>query len=204
MKKAYLVIPLVISIGLVIIPAAYFSSSVIITVKSDSMFPTLNLGDQLVTKQVDINEIKEGDIIALDTHFEHTDIIINRVIEISEKNGKIEIITKGDHDDYSETWINIQDSLIGLVSEVNHPLLVFQADAVRYPLVAIAVISSILLVKEFLKNKAVQVEQLYCFRCNNRWYPRIIEGKVKIPDTCPNKDCRSPYWHTPRKKNNEK
>lgn len=204
MKKAYLIIPLVVSIGLVIIPVAYFSSNVLITIKSDSMFPTLNLGDQLVVNRVDINEIKEGDVIAFDTHFEHTGITVSRVVEVSEKNGEIEIRTKGDHNDHPDTWTIRQDSLIGLVSEVNDPLLGLQEEAVRYTLIAVAVISSILLVKEFLKKKALEIEQLYCFRCNNRWYPRIIDGKVKIPDTCPNKDCRSPYWNTPRKKNKEK
>jgi len=200
MKKAYLIIPLAVSIGLVITPTAYFSSNPIIIVKSDSMYPTFNPGDQLVVNRVDIGEIKEGDIIAFDTHFEEIDIIAHRVVEVSEKIGEIEIRTKGDHNDFTDAGVIRQDSFIGLVSEVNHPLLGLQTEAVRYSLIALAAILSIFLVKEFLKKKTLEVDQLYCFRCNNRWYPRIIDGKVKIPDTCPNKDCRSPYWHTPRKK----
>jgi len=200
MKKAYLIIPLVVSILLVIIPAASFSSNQIITVTSDSMSPALNVDDQLLVNQVDITEIREGDIVAIDIHFHDVPIITHRVVEVSEKNGETEIYTKGDHNAQRDDWAITQDSLVGLVVEINPPLLGLVADSVRYPLIAIAIISAILLGREFVKKKSLEIEQLYCFRCNNRWYPRIIDGKIKIPDTCPNKDCRSPYWRTPRKK----
>jgi len=200
MKKAYLIIPLVVSILLVIIPAASFSSNPIITVTSDSMYPALNVDDQLLVNQVDITEIREGDIVAIDIHFHDVPIITHRVVEVSEKNGETEIYTKGDHNVQRDDWVITQDSLVGLVVEINPPLLGLVADSVRYPLIAIAIISAILLGREFVRKKSLEIEQLYCYRCNNRWYPRIIDGKVKIPDTCPNKDCRSPYWRTPRKK----
>ena len=200
MKKAYLIIPLVVSIGLVIIPASVISSNPIITVTDDSMYPTLVPGDKLLVNPVDISEIKVGDIISFDTHFEEANIITHRAVEVLENNGVVEIHTQGDHDDHPDTWIIRQESLIGLVAEVNPPILGLIEDAVRYPLIAIAAISSILLGIEFARKKSLEIEQLYCFRCENRWYPRIIDGKVKIPDTCPNKDCRSPYWRTPRKK----
>jgi len=200
MKKAYLIIPLVVSIGLVIIPASSLSSNPIILVTDDSMYPTLIPGDKLLVNPVDISEIKVGDIIAFDTHFEEANIITHRVVEVSESNGVVAIHTQGDHDDQPDNWIIRQESLIGLVAEVNPPILGLIEDAVRYPLIAIAVISAILLGIEFARKKSLEIKQLYCYRCDNRWYPRIIDGKVKIPDTCPNKDCRSPYWRTPRKK----
>ena len=199
MKKAYLIIPLAVSIGLLIIPVAAFSSNPIITVASDSMFPTLSPGDQLLINKVGIRDIKEGDIIAFDSHFEGVDILAHRVVEVSEKNNKTEIHTQGDHNDHPDFWVVTEESLIGIVAEVNPPLLGLQADAVRFPLIAIAVISGALLAKEFVRKKALEVEQLRCERCSYAWYPRIIDGKIKIPDTCPNKNCRSPYWQTPRR-----
>jgi len=199
MKKVYLIIPLVVSLAFLIISFAAFASNPIITVKTDSMLPTLIPGDQLVISQVGIDEIKVGDIIAFDTHFEESGIITHRVIEVSETGDKIEFHTQGDHNLDPDVWIIDEESYIGLVGEVNPPLVGFQADAVRYPLIIVAIISAILLVIEFVKKKSLEIERLYCYRCDNRWYPRIIDGKVKIPDTCPNKDCRSPYWKTPRK-----
>jgi len=163
------------------------------------MRPTIVPGDQLLVNPVDIGEIRKDDIIVLDTHFHEGNIQAQRVIEVSEKNGKIELHTQSDHDE-NDSFVIDQDSFVGLVEDVNPPILGLVQDAVRYPLIAVAAISSILLAKEVMRKKALEIEQLYCFRCENRWYPRIIDGKVKIPDTCPNKDCRSPYWRTPRKK----
>ena len=199
MKKAYLIIPIIISLALLIIPATAISSYMIITVTSDSMIPTIVPGDQLLVNPVDIGEINEGDIISFDTHSHEANLQAQRVTEVSEKGGKIQLLTRADHGEH-KSFVITQDSFLGIVEDVNHPILGLVQDAVRYPLVDIAVISSILLAKEFVRKKALEVEQLYCFRCENRWYPRIIDGKVKIPDTCPNKDCRSPYWRTPRKK----
>ena len=42
--------------------------------------------------------------------------------------------------------------------------------------------------------KAATVTQLACNRCGRTWYP----SSPKPPGTCPNKDCRSPYWNKKR------
>jgi hypothetical protein len=39
------------------------------------------------------------------------------------------------------------------------------------------------------------IESRRCLRCGYRWYPH----GPKDPVTCPNPDCRSPYWNIPRK-----
>lgn len=36
---------------------------------------------------------------------------------------------------------------------------------------------------------------LTCTRCGHAWTPR----SDKIPDVCPNPQCKSPYWNKPRK-----
>ncbi len=35
---------------------------------------------------------------------------------------------------------------------------------------------------------------LRCNRCGYEWYPRA----PKLPGTCPNKACKSPYWNKAR------
>jgi len=82
------------------------------------------------------------------------------------------------------------------VSEVNPDTAILLAEPVRYFLVAVILVTGVLLARESIPKKGLEVKQLTCLRCGKKWHPRIIDGTVKIPDTCPDKDCRSPYWRT--------
>ena len=169
------------------------------TVTSDSMFPTLKPNDIIIVKPVGIDEINKGDIIAFDSHTEGIGIIAHRAVEIFEKEGEIGIDTKGDHLDEPDLWTVLDDDLVGIVTEINPDTAILFAEPIRYFLVAIIVVTGVLLARESIPKKGLEVNKLTCKRCNHSWFPRIIDGKVKIPDTCPNKDCRSPYWQTSRR-----
>lgn len=73
------------------------------TIISGSMQPAINLGDMIVLKSVDENEIKNGDIIS----FKKGDsIITHRVIEIDfDENGEKQFITKGDYNNSKDIGI---------------------------------------------------------------------------------------------------
>ena len=167
------------------------------------MFPTLKPNDIIIVEPVGIDEINKGDIIAFDSHTEGIGIIVHRAIEIFEQGGEIGIDTKGDHLDEPDLWTVHDEDLVGIVSEVNPDSAILLVEPVRYLLVAIIVITGVLLARESIPKKSIEVKELSCERCHYRWHPRIIDGKVKIPETCPNKNCRSPYWQTPRKKETE-
>ena len=167
------------------------------------MFPTLKPNDIIIVEPVGIDDIKEGDIIAFDSHTEGIGIIAHRAIEIFEQGGKIGIDTKGDHLDESDLWTVHDEDLVGMVSEVNPDTAILFAEPVRYFLVAMIVVTGVLLARESILKKGLEVKRLTCSRCNYSWHPRIIDGKVKIPETCPNKNCRSPYWPTTRKKDTD-
>ena len=184
---------------LLVLPYAIFSQDFTMTVSMDSMTPTLKPGDFLVVKRVGINEIKEGDIIAFDAHQEGVGIIAHRAIEVSEIQGTLAIDTKGDYLDHPDLWAIYDEDLIGIITDVNPDIAILLAEPIRYLLAAIIAISGVILVRESIPKKKIEVGQLTCLRCGHRWHPRIIAGKVKIPATCPDKDCRSPYWQTPRK-----
>ena len=196
MKRYYLIIPLVASAILLVIPYAIYSGNYIMYVHSDSMYPTLKPNDLLVVKKTSIDEVKVGDIIAFDSHAEGIGIIAHRAVEIFETGGKIGIDTKGDHLDEPDLWTVLDDDLVGIVTEINPDTVILLAEPVRYFLVAVIVVTGVLLARESIPKKSIEVRELSCERCHYRWHPRIIDGKVKIPDTCPNKDCRSPYWRT--------
>jgi len=196
MKKIYFAIPLVVVVILLIYPFAVYSGSQILVVSSDSMFPTLKPNDIIIVEPVGIDEINKGDIIAFDSHTEGIGIIAHRAIEIFEQGGEIGIDTKGDHLDEPDLWTVHDEDLVGIVSEVNPDTAILLAEPVRYFLVAVIVVTGVLLARESIPKKGLEVKQLTCLRCGKKWHPRIIDGKVKIPETCPDKDCRSPYWRT--------
>ena len=199
MNKSYIVIPLAIAVGFLIFPFVIYHGNQIMVVTSDSMFPTLKPHDLIVVEQVGIDKVEEGDIIAFDSHVEGIEIIAHRVFEISEDNGEFGIDTKGDHMDEPDHWTVYEDDLIGRVTDVVPSMGIVLIDPIRYSLVVVIVITSISLLKESMSKKKLEVKQLTCLRCSYKWYPRVIDGKAKIPETCPNKDCRSPYWRTKRR-----
>ena len=199
MKKIYLAIPLGVAVILLIFPFAVYSGNQILVVSSDSMYPTLKPNDLLVVKKTSIDEVKVGDIIAFDSHAEGIGVIAHRVILVTEVDGRVGIDTQGDHNDYHDSWTVYEEDFIGILDEVNPSSGVLLSNYFRYPLVAIVVVSAALLIRESIPKKGLEVERLTCKRCNYSWFPRIIDGQIKIPDTCPNKNCRSPYWQTPRK-----
>ena len=203
MKKILIAIPLGVAVILLIFPFAIYSGSQIMTVTSDSMFPTLKPNDIIIVKPVGIDEINKGDIIAFDSHTEGIGIIAHRAVEIFETGGEIGIDTKGDHLDESDLWTVLDDDLVGIVTEINPDTAILFAEPVRYFLVAVIVVTGVLLAQESILKKGLEVKRLTCSRCNYSWFPRIIDGKVKIPETCPDKNCRSPYWQTPRKKDTD-
>lgn len=74
------------------------SGRVLLNIQTDSMKPTINPGDLIITKQYNGEEIKEGDIISFFAFEQDTTIIkTHRVIEVNNTNGTITFTTKGDN-----------------------------------------------------------------------------------------------------------
>ena len=65
-------------------------------VVSRSMEPTLNVGDLVVIKGVSIDEVKVGDIIVYYNPLSRI-LVVHRVIDIQEDDGRILLYTKGDN-----------------------------------------------------------------------------------------------------------
>ena len=169
---------------------------------SDAMYPALLPGDLLIIEKTEINDVVIDDIIAFETHVEGVDVLVRRVIEASPgDDGQFGVDTQGDDEEFHDPWTVYSDGYIGRLVEVNPPMGILLSNYFQYPLVAIIVISIALLVRESIPKKGMELEELTCLRCGYKWHPRIINGKAKIPATCPEKKCRSPYWQTPRKTN---
>lgn len=42
---------------------------------------------------------------------------------------------------------------------------------------------------------ALMLSLLTCLRCGHQWYPKA----PRLPKTCPNPRCKSPYWNRERR-----
>ena len=200
MKKIFLIIPIIFTAILLAVPYIVYSDNFIMYQNSDSMYPAILPGDLLIIQKSEINDVKIGDIIAFYTHAEGVDVLVRRVIEAGPgNNGIFGVDTKGDDEEFHDPWTISSEEYIGKVSEINPPIGFLLSDYFRYPIIAILVTSAALLVRESIPKKGMEVEELHCLRCNHSWFPRVINGQVKIPSTCPAKECRSPYWQTKRK-----
>ena len=199
-KKLFFAITIGVTAILLVIPYLIYADNFIMYQNSDSMYPTLLPGDLLVIEKTEINDVQVDDIIAFETHVEGVDVLVRRVIEVSTGvDGRYGVDTKGDDEEFHDPWTVYSDEYIGKLIEVNPPAGFILSEYFRYSVIAILVSCAALLVREIIPKKAMEVQQLECKRCLYTWFPRIINGEAKIPSTCPNKKCRSPYWQTERK-----
>jgi signal peptidase len=200
MKKLFLIIPIIIALSLMIIPYVVYSNNFIMYQNTDSMYPAILPGDLLIVEYSEINDVMINDIIAFETHSEGVEVLVRRVIDASSgTDGIFGVDTKGDDKDFHDPWTIYSDGYIGKVVEINPPMGITLSNYFIFPLVIIIVICAVLFTRELLPKKGMELEELTCLRCGNKWFPRVINGVAKIPSTCPKKECRSPYWKTPRK-----
>lgn len=51
-----------------------------------------------------------------------------------------------------------------------------------------------------LRAPHLQELTLFCHRCGHIWVRRNLD---RLPATCPNQKCKSPYWNRPRRAKKE-
>ena len=154
LNKNLLIIPLFAAVIVLISPFVVFSGDSIMVTTTISMLPVLNPNDMIVVESASIDEIKEGDIIAFDSHME-IGIVAHRVIEVFEKDGAMAVDTKGDNNEKPDPWYVTDESLIGKVKEIIPAFGIVLIGPVRYVLVAVIIISAISMMKDYLtENKS--------------------------------------------------
>lgn len=122
-------------------------------VLSGSMLPTYEIGDHLVIKEVDINNLEKGDVIT----FRNKDnvVITHRIFSKEEKNGEVLIETKGDNNNTVDNEKLSKNNIIGKVM-FNFALLRIIDQMTSRPMLLIGVILviiAIMLVRELYKEK---------------------------------------------------
>jgi len=155
MNKAIIIVPLVVAVGVLIFPfVAYFGNNMMV-VTSDSMLPILKPNDLIIVKPSKIQEVKQDDIIAFDSHMHGIGIIAHRAIQVLDDEGEIAIDTKGDNNEKKDPWIVHDEDLIGIVINVIPAFGILLIDPVRYSLVAVIIITAISLLHEASKTKNI-------------------------------------------------
>ena len=148
MNKAIIIIPLVVAVGFLIFPFVAYYENQIMVITSNSMIPGLNPHDLIIVEKKTTDQIKEGDIIAFETHMQGIGIVAHRAIDVYQDHGEIFIDTKGDNVDDPDPWSVSNEDLIGKVIDVIPTFGIFFIDPVRYSLVAVIIITAVSLLKE--------------------------------------------------------
>jgi len=153
MNKNLLIIPLLVATLVLIFPFVAFYGDNIMVTTTTSMLPTLKPNDMIVVENSSIDQIKEGDIIAFDSHMK-MGIIAHRAIEVFEEDGQTKINTKGDNNEKPDPWHVTDNDLIGKVKNIIPVFGILLVGPVRYALVAVIIISAISMMKDYItENK---------------------------------------------------
>lgn len=84
-------------------------------VLTDSMYPEIHAGDLIICNNYEVDEIKEGDIIAFfDPAGNGTSIVTHRVLEVTEQDGELAFKTKGDANNVEDKMLVPQENFVGL------------------------------------------------------------------------------------------
>lgn len=131
------------------------TESPIMVVPSESMVPTLNVGDIVIVKGVDPKTITIGTIIIFQSPGGSIDII-HRVIRITEVGGMLYFTTKGDHNPSPDPWSpgvpeqNVKGVLVGKIPYVGYITLALQGPL---GVVLVAFLIFLMIVFEFYDSR---------------------------------------------------
>jgi signal peptidase len=130
-------------------------------VSSESMVPTLNVGDLIIVKGMDPNLVTVGTIIVFHSPRNHEMLIVHRVVGISSQGGKLYFETKGDNNPTKDGWYpypgvpegNLVGVVIGKVAYLGYVIL-----ALKEPLgmAMIILLTAIVIIYEFILPAAKQ------------------------------------------------
>ena len=107
------IVPVLLTIVLVYFTSGYFHYYAI-AIASGSMEPNISRGDVVIIEKIDkhIGKLKPGQVIAY--RYEGV-IIVHRLVNIIEDNGKYYFYSKGDSNDDEDNWVITEDMIIGTV-----------------------------------------------------------------------------------------
>ncbi len=137
-----------VGVAFLLFPFVLYAGKTIMVVTSDSMLPTLKPYDMIVVERTGIEQVREGDIIAFDSHIDGIGIVAHRAFEVFNDAGQVGISTKGDNVEEPDGWTVHREDFIGKVVAIQPKIGFLLSDPMRFGLVAVIVITAVSLLYE--------------------------------------------------------
>lgn len=84
-------------------------------VLSGSMEPEIGVGDLIICKQIDSEQVQKGDVIAFfDPDSNNNSVLTHRVVKVVDENGALSYQTKGDANNTEDRSLVTADKLVGI------------------------------------------------------------------------------------------
>lgn len=91
-------------------------------VRTDSMYPEIQSGDLIICNSADAEDIQVGDVISfIDPTGNGMSIVTHRVVEITEAEGEVQYITKGDSNNARDAVPVTAEDLVGIYTDIRIP-----------------------------------------------------------------------------------
>ena len=97
------------------VESGLINSVSLLVVLSDSMSPTIKMGDLVLTTSINPSKVKEGDIITYTKRNDSNSFVTHRVIEVINQGNEISFKTKGDANEDADIRIIPSSNLKGKV-----------------------------------------------------------------------------------------
>jgi signal peptidase I len=109
-------------VGAVILAPIQRTDYPLLTVASESMIPTLHVGDMIIVQGglsgTDISaDYVDGDVIVFHNPRDRSDLIVHRAVE-KHVDGETYFRTKGDHNPTLDYWIVLESDVVGKVTGI--------------------------------------------------------------------------------------
>lgn len=100
--------------GVKLLRVVLHTESPLMVVSSQSMVPTLNVGDIILVRGVDPQTVAVGTIIIFHSPYDYSMPIVHRVVAIDNQGGMTFFETKGDHNQVRDGWKVPAANLMGV------------------------------------------------------------------------------------------
>jgi len=97
-----------------VLKVALSTESPLMVVSSESMVPTLNVGDIILVRGIDPHQVTVGTIIIFHSPNNYEMAIVHRVIQVNNESSDVSFQTKGDHNPGPDGWKVPAANLMGV------------------------------------------------------------------------------------------
>lgn len=130
-------------------------STPFLVVASGSMEPTIRIGDIIVVRGVNVEELKVGDIIVFNPPEPYYNGVpwVHRIISVQKVGGEIYIKTKGDANLYPDPFTITKSNIIGVVMFKIPYIGLISLNLIQWIIPIIIIALAVIIVKIFLNSK---------------------------------------------------